>query len=153
MRGCCAQMHCADGQMDTHGHPSLHSWSPFSARMVTLLYTHGHPFLHSLMVTLLYTHGHPSLHSWSPFSALMVTLLYTHGHPSLHSWSPFSALMVTFFYTHGHPPHLWSPSPLMVTLLYTQPSVVSPLEMLRGTLIEVSVVSVYKHFSIELLKI
>ena len=55
----------------THGHPSLHSWSPFSA----------------LMVTLLCTHGHPSLHSWSPFSALMVTLFCTHGHPSLHSWS------------------------------------------------------------------
>ena len=30
----------------THGHPSLHSWSPFSALMVTLLCTH---------VTLLYT--------------------------------------------------------------------------------------------------
>ena len=100
----------------THGHPSLHSWSPFSALMVTLLCTHGHPSLHSwspfsaLMVTLLCTHGHPSLHSWSPFSALMVTLLCTHGHPSLHSWSPFSALMVTLLCTHGHPSlHSWSP--------------------------------------------
>ena len=119
----------------THGHPSLHSWSPFSALMVTLLCTHGHPSLHSwspfsspssaLMVTLLCTHGHPSLHSWSPFSALMVTLLCTHGHPSLHSWSPFSALLVTplsylhpgspFFllFTRGHPSLF---SALMVTL-------------------------------------
>ena len=82
----------------THGHPSLHSWSPFSA----------------LMVTLLCTHGHPSLHSWSPFSALMVTLLCTHGHPSLHSWSPFFALMVTLLCTHGHP-YLHSCSPFSVT--------------------------------------
>ena len=66
----------------THGHPSLHSWSPFSALMATLLCTHGHPYLHS----------------WppfsAPFSALMVTL-------SLQS-SPFSALMVTLLCTHGH---------------------------------------------------
>ena len=49
-----------------HGHPSLHSWSPLSA----------------VMVTLLCCHGHPSLHSWSPFSALMVTLLCCHGRGS-----------------------------------------------------------------------
>ena len=70
----------------THGHPSLHSWSPFSALMITswspfsalmatLLCPHGH------LYTLVCTHGH---------------LLCTHGHPSLHSWPPFSALMVTF---------------------------------------------------------
>ena len=39
---------------------SLHSWSPFSA----------------LMVTLLCTHGHPSLHSWSPFSILIGKQLF-----------------------------------------------------------------------------
>ena len=64
-----------------HGHPSLHSTTPFSTVMVTLLYRHGHSSLHS------------PLHSWSPFSALMVILLCTHGHPSLHSRSPFSILI------------------------------------------------------------
>ena len=91
----------------THGHPSLHSWSPLSALMVTLLCTHGHPSLHSwspfsapmvtffaLMITLLCTHGHPSLHSWSSFSALMVTFLYTLGHPSLHPWLPFQVFFL-----------------------------------------------------------
>ena len=103
------------------GHPSLHSWSPFSALMVTLLCTHGHPSLHSwspfstLMVTLLYTHGHPSLHSWSPFSTLMATLLPTHDHPSPHSWSPCLP-------TYPHPSHhSWSP-----TLIITDPPSPSP---------------------------
>ena len=70
--------------------PSLHSWPPFSALMVTHLHSWS-PFS-TPMVTLLCTHGHPSLHSWSPFSTPMVTLLCTHGHPSLHPWSPFSTL-------------------------------------------------------------
>ena len=109
------------------GHPSPHSWSPFSVLMITLLSTHGHPSLHSwspfspLMVTLHCLHGHPTLHPWSPFSAFMVfsalmITLHHCGHPSLHSWSPFFALMDTHLCTHGHPSSLWSPfSPLMVT--------------------------------------
>ena len=105
--------------LSTHGHPTLHPWSPFSALMVFC--SHDHPSslwspISPLMVTLLCTHGHPSLHSWSPFITL-VTLLSTHGHlyihgiPSLHSWSPFS--------------DSWSPfSVLMLILLCTidQPS-------------------------------
>ena len=98
----------------THSHPPLHSWSSFSALIVTLLYTHSHLPLHSghphslspftalmvplLMVTLLSTHGHPSLHSWSPLLMITFSALMTHGHPSLHSWSPFSTLMVTLLY-------------------------------------------------------
>ena len=103
----------------THGHPSLHTWSPFSALMVTLLCTHGHRFLHlwlplqswspSLHGHLctrghLCTHGH--LCTQSPFSALMVTSALSH--PFLHSWSPLHS--VTLFCTHGHPfLHSWSP--------------------------------------------
>ena len=143
----------------THGHRSLHSWSPFSALMVTLLCTHGHPSLHSwspfsaLMVTLLCTHGHPSLHSWSPFSALMVTLLCTHGHPSLHSWSPFSALLVTpLSYLHPGSPfflsslHTWSPISLLCTHghpLYTWSlSLLSPPSLSLSTL-RLSTLSTY----------
>ena len=122
--------------LGTHGHPSLHpllhSWSPFSALIVTLLCIHSHPFLHTwspfsvLMVTLRCTHGHPSQHSWSPFSALMVTVLCTHGHPSLHSWSPFSALMVTLLCTLGHPSLLSSPRVTLLSSLHTW----SPISLL-----------------------
>ena len=97
----------------------LHSWSPFSALMVTSksslsIYTHdlphGHPSLDSWS---LFTHDHPTLYSWSPTVVTLLSthghLLRIHGHPSPHSWPPFSALMVTLLCTHGHPSlHSWS---------------------------------------------
>ena len=86
----------------THGHPSLHSWSPFSALMVTVFCTYGYLCSHGHSLHgHLCTHGH-TLHSWSPLHS--VTLVCTHGH--LCTQSPFSALMVPF-------------SALMVTLFCT----------------------------------